>query len=177
MANTKREFIIRTRKTKERWEMVQSKAPRPHEGNELKIPTERNKGKVSKPNKYRYNKPWNKPIPESRTKTDFQGRCTDLEGYTFDLGPIAFEFFQKNEVTGVIPWNNIQWQMSASHHNWNYGHLPRPRDAYHHWFGHQAPQNRRRDDLHRKKEYWWGHLPKSWGRRIFMNQTCTGYTI
>ena len=65
--------------------MVKSKPSRPPEGNELKIPTDGNKGKFSKPKKYRGKKPQNKPSPDPKTKTDFQGRCTDLEGYTFDL--------------------------------------------------------------------------------------------
>ena len=70
--------------------MVESKPFRPPEGNELKIPTDRNKVQVSKPKKYRGKKqPRNKSSLEPETKTDFQGRCTDLEGYTFDLGPIA----------------------------------------------------------------------------------------
>ena len=74
--------------------MVESKPSRPPEGNELKIPTESNKGQVSKPNKQRGTKqPQNKSSLEPTTETDFQGRCTDLEGYTFDLGPRAYEKF------------------------------------------------------------------------------------
>ena len=69
--------------------MVESKPSRPPEGNELKIPSDGNKGQVSKPKKYRGKKqPRNKSSLEPETETDFQGRCTDLEGYTFDLGPI-----------------------------------------------------------------------------------------
>ena len=30
-----------------------------------------------------------KLTPEPETETGFQGWCTDLEGYTFDLGPIS----------------------------------------------------------------------------------------
>ena len=69
--------------------MVRSKPSRPPEGNELKIPSDSNKGQASKPNKYMSKKPWNKPSLDPKTETDFQGRCTDLEGYTFDLGPRA----------------------------------------------------------------------------------------
>ena len=58
---------------------------------ESKIPTDGKKGQASKPKKYRGKKPWNKPNPETKTETDFQGRCTDLEGYTFELGPRASE--------------------------------------------------------------------------------------
>ena len=74
--------------------MVESKPSRPPEGNGLKIPTDGNKGQVSKPNKYRGKKqPRNKSSLEPETETDFQGRCTDLEGYTFDLGRRASDKF------------------------------------------------------------------------------------
>ena len=76
--------------------MVKSKPSHPHEGNELKIPTDGNKVQVSKPKKYRGKKhPRNKSSQETKTKTDFQGRCTDLEGYTFDLGPRASDNFAR----------------------------------------------------------------------------------
>ena len=72
--------------------MVELKPSRPPEGNELKIPTDGNKGQVSNPKKYRGKKqPRNKLSPDPETETDFQGRCTDLEGYTFDLGPRSFD--------------------------------------------------------------------------------------
>ena len=88
--------------------MVKSKTPRPPEGNELKIPTDRNKGQVYKPKKYIGKKPQNKPSPDPKTKTDFQGRCTDLEATLLTLDQEHLENFQKNEGTGAIPWNNIQ---------------------------------------------------------------------
>ena len=69
--------------------MAESKPSHPPEGNEKKITTDRNKGQASKPNKYRGNKPRNKPRLEPETDTDFQGGYTNLEGYTFDLGPRA----------------------------------------------------------------------------------------
>ena len=75
--------------------MVKSKPSHPPEGNELKTPTEGNKGQASKANKYGGKKPQNKPILEPKTKTDSQGRCTDLEGYTFDLGPWATDKFAR----------------------------------------------------------------------------------
>ena len=76
--------------------MVESKPSRPPEGNELKIPTDGNKGQASKPKKYRGKKqPQNKPSMEPETETDFQGRCTDLEGYTFDLGPRSSDKFAR----------------------------------------------------------------------------------
>ena len=75
--------------------MDKSKPYRPPEGNELKIMTDKKKGKASTTNKYRVKKPKNKPSPYPETETDFQGRCTDLEGYTFDLGPIASEKFAR----------------------------------------------------------------------------------
>ena len=74
--------------------MVKFKPSRPPEGNELKIPTDGNKGQVSKPKKCRGKKqPRNKSSLDPETETDFQGRCTDLEGYTFDLGPRASDKF------------------------------------------------------------------------------------
>ena len=76
--------------------MVESKPSSPPEGNELKIQTDRNKGQVSKPNNYRgKKKPRNKSILEPETETDFQVRCTDLERYTFDLGPRATDKFAR----------------------------------------------------------------------------------
>ena len=75
--------------------MVESKPPRPPEGNELKIQNDVNKGQASNPKKYRGKKPRNKPILEPETETDFQGRCTDLEGYNFDLLPISSDKFAR----------------------------------------------------------------------------------
>ena len=65
--------------------MVKYKPSRPPEGNELNIPSDGNKIQASKPKKYRGKIPIKKPSLDPETKTDFQGRCTDLEGYTFDL--------------------------------------------------------------------------------------------
>ena len=57
---------------------------------------DRNKGQASNPKKYRGKKqPQKFSSLESETETDFQGRCTDLEGYTFDLGPRAFDKFAR----------------------------------------------------------------------------------
>ena len=75
--------------------MVESKPSRPPEGDKLKIPTDGEKGQASNPKNYRGNKPLNKLSPELETKTDFQGWCTDLEGYTFDLGPRESENFSR----------------------------------------------------------------------------------
>ena len=62
----------------------------------MNIPNDGNKGQVSKPKKYRVKKqPLNKSSLEPETETDFQGRCTDLEGYTFDLGPRASDKFSR----------------------------------------------------------------------------------
>ena len=61
----------------------------------MNILNDGNKGQASKPNKYRGKKPQNKPSPKPKTETDFQGRCNDLEGYTFDLGPRASEKFAR----------------------------------------------------------------------------------
>ena len=75
--------------------IVKSKPSRPPEGNESNIPNDGNKGQASKTNNYRGKKPWNKPSPEPKTETDFQGRCTDLEGYNFDLTTRASTKFSR----------------------------------------------------------------------------------
>ena len=75
--------------------MVESKPYRPPEGNELNIPTDGNKVQASNPKKYIGKKLQNKPILEPKTETEFQGRFTDLEGYTFDLVPRASENFSR----------------------------------------------------------------------------------
>ena len=75
--------------------LVKSKPSCPHEGNELKIPTDGNKGQASKPKNYIGKKPRNKTGLEPETETDFQVRCTDLGGYNFDLGPRASEKFSR----------------------------------------------------------------------------------
>ena len=75
--------------------MVKLKPSRPPEGNESNILTDRNKGKGFKPKKYRGKKPRNKPSLDPKAETDFQGRCTDLEVYTFDIGPRASSKFSQ----------------------------------------------------------------------------------
>ena len=76
--------------------MVELNPSRPPEGNELKIPTDGNKGQVSKTKKYRDKKqPLNKSSLEPETETDFQGRCNDLESYTFDLWPRVYDKFAR----------------------------------------------------------------------------------
>ena len=69
--------------------MVELKPSHPPKGNKSKIPTDGNKVQSSQIKKYRGKKPINKPSLEPETKTDFQDRCTDLEGCTFDFGPRA----------------------------------------------------------------------------------------
>ena len=66
--------------------MVKSKPSRPYKVNKLNTPTEGNKEQASKPDNYRGKKPRNKPSLEPESKTDFQVRCTDLEGYIMTLG-------------------------------------------------------------------------------------------
>ena len=58
--------------------VVESKPSCPHEGNELKNPTDGNKWQASNTNKYIINKLWNKPIPDPEYGDDFKGRYTDL---------------------------------------------------------------------------------------------------
>ena len=59
----------------------------------MNILTGSNKGPASKPKKYKGKKPLNEPSPDPKTKTEFQGRCTELEGYTFYLVSRAFDKF------------------------------------------------------------------------------------
>ena len=75
--------------------MVKSKPSCRPEGNVLKILTDGEKGQASNPNKYRGNKPRDKPSPDPKSKTEFQGRCTDLEYNIFDLGPRASNKFTR----------------------------------------------------------------------------------
>ena len=75
--------------------MVKSKPSLPTEVNELNIPTDRNKGQSSKPKKYRGKKPQDKARLDPETETDFQIQCTDLKGYTFDIGPRASDKFAR----------------------------------------------------------------------------------
>ena len=73
--------------------MVKSKTSHPFEGNELNILTDSEKGQTCKPKKYRGNNPKSKPSLDTKADTDFQGWCTDFEGYIFDLGPRVTEKF------------------------------------------------------------------------------------
>ena len=66
--------------------MAESKPYRTPDDNEWNIPTDGNKGQAYKPKKYRGKKPRKDPSPETKAETNFQGQCTDLEGYIFDLG-------------------------------------------------------------------------------------------
>ena len=75
--------------------MVESKSSYPPEGNKSKTPTDGNKDQASNTKKYRGKKHWNKAILDPKADTEFQGRCTDLEGYTFDLVPRASETYAR----------------------------------------------------------------------------------
>ena len=69
--------------------MVESKPSHPPEGNEQKIPTDRDKGKTTSPRSTKVRSLQKKPILETKAKTDLQVRCTDLEGYIFHIGSRA----------------------------------------------------------------------------------------
>ena len=88
--------------------MVKSKPSRPPKGNESKISTDRNKGQSSNPKKYRGKKYLNKPSLDPKTETGFQGRCTDLEGCTFDLGPRASDKFSRK-------MKELEWYLRAAY--------------------------------------------------------------
>ena len=120
----------------------------------MNIQTERNKVQAYNPKKYRGKKPLNKPSPESETKTDFQGRCTDLEGYTFDLGPRASDKFDRTmkeleQYFGATYSENCQPAiMTETAATFPDLEMPTINDL-----GIERPKNRRRDDLPLKKEY------------------------
>ena len=62
----------------------------------MNIPTDGIKVQASNPKNYRGKKQTqNKPSLGLENETDFQGRCTDLEGYIFDLGPSASDKFAR----------------------------------------------------------------------------------
>ena len=73
--------------------IVKSKPSRTPEGNKSKILTDRNKGQDPNPKKYIGKKPRNKTTPEPEAETNFQGWCTNLEGWRFDLGTRASDKF------------------------------------------------------------------------------------
>ena len=73
--------------------MAKLKPSLPPEINEFNIPNYGGKRQASNTKKYRVKKPRNKPILEHKSETDFQGRCTDSEGYIFDLGTRALNKF------------------------------------------------------------------------------------
>ena len=45
---------------------------------------------------------------ETKDKTDLQGRCTDLEGYIFDLGPRAPDKFART-------MKEMEWYLRATY--------------------------------------------------------------
>ena len=66
------------------------------EGNGLKNLTDENKGQVYNPKRYSYKKTRTKTqVPELKAETNFKGRCSDLEGYIFDLGPKSSDKFSR----------------------------------------------------------------------------------
>ena len=76
--------------------MVETKPSCYPEGNSLNNSTDENKGQASKPKSYRCKKTRTKTqYPELKVETDFKGRCSDLEGYIFDLGRIASDKFAR----------------------------------------------------------------------------------
>ena len=87
--------------------MFKSKPSLPPEGNESKIMTDRNKGQASNTKDYRAKKTWNKLIPDPKSKTDFQGRCADLEGYIFDLG-------QRASINAPEHWRNWRYTLEQN---------------------------------------------------------------
>ena len=95
--------------------MVESKLSRPPEDNKSKIPMDGKNGQASKPKKYRGKKPQNNPSLEPKPKTDLQGRYTNLEGYTFDLGPRASDKFaitMKENDRYLVATNSDIFQLS-----------------------------------------------------------------
>ena len=76
--------------------MVYSKSSCPSEVNELNNLTDENKGQAPNPKKYiGKNTQTKSQDPDIKSKNDFKGRCSDLEGYIFDLGPRASDKFSR----------------------------------------------------------------------------------
>ena len=68
--------------------MVKTKQPWCPEGNDPKGSTEYSKGQVSKSKRYRVKKKRTKTKGlDFEANTNFKGRCSDPEGYIFDLWP------------------------------------------------------------------------------------------
>ena len=94
--------------------MVETKPYYPPEGNESKNSTEKQKVQATKKNNYQCNKTWTKTQgPEPEAKTEFKGRCSNLEVYIFNLGPRASDKFARTmkelEIYLVETYINI-WQ-------------------------------------------------------------------
>ena len=141
--------------------MVELKPSHPPVGKKSNIPTYRDKGQASKPKNYRGKKPWNKPILELKNKTDFQGQCTDLEGYTFDLRKRASDKFSKKmkemeRYIGATYSDSCKLDIITE----TEAALPNPEMPT----STDLVTERSKTDWEmtylEKKEFWWGHPPK-----------------
>ena len=157
--------------------MVKSKTSCLPESNKSKIPIDGNKGHASNPNKYRGNKPWNKPSQEPKYETNFQGQCTDLEGYIFDLGPRASNKFART-------MKELNWYLGATYSDSldpsimddtaatiTDLEMPTITDL-----GTECPKTNG-DMTYPDKNNIYEAIWKIWGRRMSTNQTCTRYII
>ena len=76
--------------------MVKTKPSRYPEGKESKNLTDEHKGQATKTKRYRgKNNRTKTQVLELKAETNFKGRCSDLEGYGFELGTRVLEKFAR----------------------------------------------------------------------------------
>ena len=94
--------------------MVETKPYCTPEINDLNKFTNKDEGQSPKFNKYRSKKTLTKyQDTYPKGKINFKGQCSDLEGYIFDLDPIALEKFDKTmkylgRYLGAVSRNSFQ---------------------------------------------------------------------
>ena len=127
------------------------------------------------PIKCRGKKLQNKPIPEPKTKTEFHCRCTDLEGYTSDLGPRLPENFSRT-TKELEQYHRETYSdsfqtaiMTGTAATFLDPEMPNITDL-----GTERPKTDG-EITYLKKRIPMRPSSKSWGRRMSMNQTYTIY--
>ena len=76
--------------------VVKTKPSLPPEVNDSNNLTEKNEGQVPKSNNYRGKNTRDKSqVPDTKSNTNFKGRCSDLEDYIFGLGLRALGKFSR----------------------------------------------------------------------------------
>ena len=93
--------------------MVELKPSHPSDGDESMILNNGKKGQSSNLNNFIGMKPQNKPILEPESETNFQGLCTYLEGYIFDLGTRASKCFAQEWYFGATYSDSCQTDITT----------------------------------------------------------------